>query len=342
MMQVDDRYEGPLTPEKVDRILEGLALMAERSSSSRNFDVRDAHTLARLPRDAAATRRWDKALRDGARRHHRRGEEVQPPRAGRRGLPDRGRSGRFIPKGSTGAEVPRGERRRGRAGHVQGPLPARARPARPHRGHAHRRARHRLARWASSTSAASTCSRGGVFSARGERSLRRGSARARACSGRGSTSTSWSTAAPAPTSAARRPASSRPSRARRAGPRSSRRSRRSRAPSGSRPSSTTWRRSPAVPHIVTRGAEWFAGLGTKTQGGTRLYSVSGHVVKPGRGARRRSSVTLRSLIYDHCGGIRERPRAQGGGAGRLVRGHPHRRRDRRHHGRGRAQEQPAR
>ena len=38
----------------------------------------------------------------------------------------------------------------------------------------------------------------------------------------------------------------------------------------------------AVPHIINRGAEWFAGLGTKTQGGTRLYSVSGHVVKPGR------------------------------------------------------------
>ena len=37
----------------------------------------------------------------------------------------------------------------------------------------------------------------------------------------------------------------------------------------------------AVPHIINRGAEWFAGLGTKTQGGTRLYSVSGHVVKPG-------------------------------------------------------------
>jgi NADH-quinone oxidoreductase subunit E len=25
MMQVDDRYEGPLTPAKIDRILEGLA-----------------------------------------------------------------------------------------------------------------------------------------------------------------------------------------------------------------------------------------------------------------------------------------------------------------------------
>ena len=58
-----------------------------------------------------------------------------------------------------------------------------------------------------------------------------------------------------------------------------------------------------LPPIVTRSAEWFAGLGTKTQGGTRLYSVSGHVVKPGV-VEAPVSVTLRSLIYDHCGGIR--------------------------------------
>src|SRR5205085_8334422 len=36
-----------------------------------------------------------------------------------------------------------------------------------------------------------------------------------------------------------------------------------------------------VPPIITRGAEWFAALGTKTQGGTRMYSVSGRVKKPG-------------------------------------------------------------
>jgi NADH-quinone oxidoreductase subunit F len=58
----------------------------------------------------------------------------------------------------------------------------------------------------------------------------------------------------------------------------------------------------AVPHIINRGGEWFAGLGTKTQGGTRLYSVSGHVVKPGV-VEAPVSITLRSLIYDECGGI---------------------------------------
>ncbi|HYB42252.1 MAG TPA: NADH-quinone oxidoreductase subunit NuoF, partial [Candidatus Methylomirabilis sp.] len=59
----------------------------------------------------------------------------------------------------------------------------------------------------------------------------------------------------------------------------------------------------AVPHIINRGGAWFAGLGSKTQGGTRLYSVSGHVVKPGI-VEASVSITLRSLIYDECGGIR--------------------------------------
>ena len=57
-----------------------------------------------------------------------------------------------------------------------------------------------------------------------------------------------------------------------------------------------------VPHIITRGAAWFAGLGTKTQGGTRLYSISGRVNRPGV-YETSCSVTLRQLIYDHAGGV---------------------------------------
>jgi NADH-quinone oxidoreductase subunit F len=57
-----------------------------------------------------------------------------------------------------------------------------------------------------------------------------------------------------------------------------------------------------LPHIIDRGGAWFAALGTKAQGGTRIYSVSGHVVRPGI-VEAPVSVTLRSLIYDHCGGI---------------------------------------
>ncbi len=57
-----------------------------------------------------------------------------------------------------------------------------------------------------------------------------------------------------------------------------------------------------VPHIVNRGPEWFASLGTKTQGGTRMYSLSGRVKRPGV-YEAPVSVTLRQLIYDDAGGV---------------------------------------
>jgi NADH-quinone oxidoreductase subunit F len=57
-----------------------------------------------------------------------------------------------------------------------------------------------------------------------------------------------------------------------------------------------------VPHIIGRGGEWFAGLGTKTQGGTRIYSVSGRVKRPAI-YEAPVSVTLRQLIEDHAGGV---------------------------------------
>jgi len=37
----------------------------------------------------------------------------------------------------------------------------------------------------------------------------------------------------------------------------------------------------SVPTIVRRGAEWFAGLGKEKNGGTKIFSVSGHVNNPG-------------------------------------------------------------
>jgi NADH-quinone oxidoreductase subunit F len=57
-----------------------------------------------------------------------------------------------------------------------------------------------------------------------------------------------------------------------------------------------------LPPIVGRGGEWFAGLGTKTQGGTRLYSVSGHVACPGV-YEASVAITLRELI-ERAGGVR--------------------------------------
>ena len=57
-----------------------------------------------------------------------------------------------------------------------------------------------------------------------------------------------------------------------------------------------------LPHIVNRGAEWFAALGTTTQGGTRMYSVSGRVARPGV-YEAPVSITLRQLIYERAGGV---------------------------------------
>jgi NADH-quinone oxidoreductase subunit F len=57
-----------------------------------------------------------------------------------------------------------------------------------------------------------------------------------------------------------------------------------------------------LPHIINRGAGWFASLGTKTQGGTRMYSVSGRVKRPGV-YEASVALTLRQLIYDLAGGV---------------------------------------
>ena len=58
-----------------------------------------------------------------------------------------------------------------------------------------------------------------------------------------------------------------------------------------------------VPLILTRGPEWFAGLGPEKNGGPKLYCISGHVEKPGV-YEASMHVTLRELIYGHAGGIR--------------------------------------
>ena len=57
-----------------------------------------------------------------------------------------------------------------------------------------------------------------------------------------------------------------------------------------------------IPHIVKRGAAWFAGIGPAKSAGPRLFSVSGHVNRPGN-YELPMSVTLRELILDHAGGI---------------------------------------
>src|SRR5499427_1760884 len=57
-----------------------------------------------------------------------------------------------------------------------------------------------------------------------------------------------------------------------------------------------------LPDIITRGGEWFAGVGMGKSGGTRIVCVSGHVVKPGV-YELPMGISSRALIYDVCGGI---------------------------------------
>jgi NADH-quinone oxidoreductase subunit F len=58
-----------------------------------------------------------------------------------------------------------------------------------------------------------------------------------------------------------------------------------------------------VPYILREGAAKFASIGTPKQGGTRLFSVSGHVNRPGL-YEAPVSVTLRELIEKHAQGVR--------------------------------------
>jgi NADH-quinone oxidoreductase subunit F len=59
-----------------------------------------------------------------------------------------------------------------------------------------------------------------------------------------------------------------------------------------------------VPHIVVHGPDWFAAIGTPKSTGTRIFSVSGHVNKPGN-YELPMGTPLRTLLYDYAGGIRQ-------------------------------------
>ncbi|HIC92737.1 MAG TPA: NADH-quinone oxidoreductase subunit F, partial [Anaerolineae bacterium] len=57
-----------------------------------------------------------------------------------------------------------------------------------------------------------------------------------------------------------------------------------------------------VPHIVLRGPEWFASIGTEESKGPKLFCVSGHVERPGL-YELPMGTTLREIIYEHAGGV---------------------------------------
>ncbi|MEK6631376.1 MAG: NADH-quinone oxidoreductase subunit NuoF [Acidobacteriota bacterium] len=59
-----------------------------------------------------------------------------------------------------------------------------------------------------------------------------------------------------------------------------------------------------VPPILRQGAEWYAALGPEKNGGPKLFCISGHVTRPGV-YEASMRTTLRELIYDYAGGIRD-------------------------------------
>ncbi len=58
----------------------------------------------------------------------------------------------------------------------------------------------------------------------------------------------------------------------------------------------------SVPSILENGATWFRGIGTENSPGTAIFSVVGNVVHAGL-VEIPMGVTLRTLIFDICGGI---------------------------------------
>jgi len=63
-----------------------------------------------------------------------------------------------------------------------------------------------------------------------------------------------------------------------------------------------------LPHIINRGPEWFASIGSPPKStGTRIFCVSGHVKRPGN-YEVPMGIPLRELIFEHAGGMRsEKP-----------------------------------
>ena len=59
-----------------------------------------------------------------------------------------------------------------------------------------------------------------------------------------------------------------------------------------------------VPHIIKNGGDWYRQWGTEKSPGTKLFNVSGHVVRRGN-FELPLGFGLKDLIYDVCGGIRD-------------------------------------
>lgn len=58
-----------------------------------------------------------------------------------------------------------------------------------------------------------------------------------------------------------------------------------------------------IPSILERGPNWFASIGPPKSPGPKLFAVSGHVKNPGV-YELPMGLTIRELIFEHCGGMR--------------------------------------
>ena len=118
--------------------------LAAEKIITRNWGTSRLLDPRRPTRAPAATRRWRRRWACSRPQIIDEVKKSQPPRPRRRRLPHR-HEVELRPQGQPQAQVPGGQRRRVRAGHVQGPLHPRERPAHDAGGHRHRRLRPRRA-----------------------------------------------------------------------------------------------------------------------------------------------------------------------------------------------------
>jgi NADH-quinone oxidoreductase subunit F len=72
-----------------------------------------------------------------------------------------------------------------------------------------------------------------------------------------------------------------------------------------------------VPHIINRGAAWFASIGTAACPGPKVYTISGHVNRPGV-YELPMGVPLRDLIYKFAGGMQRDQKVKAVSPGALA------------------------
>lgn len=60
-----------------------------------------------------------------------------------------------------------------------------------------------------------------------------------------------------------------------------------------------------VPHIINNGAAWFRSFGTEKYPGTFIFCVSGNVKNPGAFELSIGSATMREIIEEYAGGVRD-------------------------------------